>query len=160
MVLPLSRTCLVLIAGLLFAFCGPAASPTDDGNLGDVQRFEVAILNEVLYAEVQPLEVIAPSGESDKRRVRCEVRLLRKDGSRAGVARTAGNGARGDRRSQSTDWTGEIGEGETGQMAFFSLTVDEGVPAPLNCVNLRLSPVFGGPRQVTFTLESEAICIR
>jgi hypothetical protein len=139
------------VAGLLFASCGQDVSPADTGNLGEVQRFKVPIGDETVFAEVRAIEVLPPAAEGGKSRIRCEVRLKRKDGGPAGVPTL-------DWKKEV--WTAEIEEGETAQMDFGRIVVEKGVVPPLNAVRVTLSPVLDGPRRVSFDFEGNAFCVR
>jgi len=144
-------SCLLLVAALLASSCAQEDPSPDNGNLGVVQRFDVPIVDEMVYAEVQATKVLPPIAEGGKRRVRCEVRLKRADGGKAGTPI--------DDRGADV-WIAEIGVGETVEKFFGDIVVEEGATPPLNSAKVVLTPVLDGPNRVSFTFRSEAWCIR
>jgi len=145
------RTPFLLVAALLFASCDHDASPTATGNLGETQRFTVPVGDKTVFAEVRALEVLPPAAKGGKSRVRCEVRLKRKDGGTAGIPVL-------DWKKEV--WTAEIEEGETARMDFGGIVVEEGVIPPLNAVQITLSPVLDGPRQISFDCHGNGLLAR
>ncbi len=147
----------LLLAVLGLAACGDEPAPvrndksTDEGNLGEVYRFDVPIMDEMVYADVRATRVLPPAADAGGMRVRCEVRLRRADGGRAG-------GPGGDWEAEA--WIAEIEAGGTAEKLFGDIVVEVGTVPPLNAVKVFLTPVLDGPRRVSFKFKSEAMCIR
>ena len=104
-----------------------------------------------IYAEIRATEVDVPTDPGAAPLVRAEIRLVRDDGTDAGVVR--------DSDGTSPSWTGVV-TGEGLEVQFYNLQIEAGVPAPLNAVVLHVKVSVDDANRVEFDLRSNAICIR
>jgi len=132
------------LCGCLLCLCGLLASCGSPGQAGSaVQRFDVPVGSVTFHAEVRTVAV-TPA-------VRATIRLVRDDGTDAGVAF--------GHDDADPAWTGVVPR-DGADMEFNRLESEPGVPAPLNVVRIHVTASVASEDRVAYELRSEAICIR
>ncbi len=128
-------------------------------DLGSPAGFDVPGQEGALRVEVTATEVLAATAGGEPARVRLRVRLVRGDGTDAGVAATDPEG-RGVEES-SPAWTGLVAGGTRASVFFEHIQVRRDVPAGFAGVGVGVTPTLDETGHVSVDVESHVIiCIR